>query len=31
MSLEVAVASAGGNDTVLAKSFIIAAEGDELA
>ena len=31
MSFEVAVASAGGNDTVLAKSFVIAAEGDALA
>ena len=31
MSFEVVVASAGGNDTVLAKSFVIAAEGDALA
>jgi len=31
MSFEVAVASAGGNKAVLAKSFIIAAEGDALA
>ena len=31
MSFEVAVASAGGNDTVLAKSFVIAVEGDALA
>jgi len=31
MSFEAAVASAGGNDTVLAKSFVIAAEGDALA
>jgi hypothetical protein len=31
MSFEAAVASAGGNDSVLAKSFIIAAEGDALA
>ena len=31
MSLEAAIASAGGNDTVLAKSFVIAAEGDALA
>ena len=30
MSFE-AIASAGGNDTVLAKSFVIAAEGDALA
>jgi hypothetical protein len=28
MSFKVVVASAGGNDTVLAKSFVIAAEGD---
>ena len=31
MSFEAAVASTGGNEAVLAKSFIIAAEGDELA
>jgi hypothetical protein len=31
MSFEAAVASAGENETVLAKSFIIAAEGDALA
>jgi hypothetical protein len=31
MSFKVAVASAGGNDTVLAKSFVIAAEGDASA
>jgi hypothetical protein len=31
MSFDVAVASAGGNDTVLAKSFVIAAKGDALA
>ena len=31
MSFEVAVASAGRNDTVLAKSFVIAVEGDALA
>ncbi|XP_066395873.1 uncharacterized protein [Miscanthus floridulus] len=31
MSFEAAVASAGGNDNVLAKSFVIAAEGDALA
>jgi hypothetical protein len=31
MSYEAAVASAGGDDVVLAKSFIIAAEGDALA
>ena len=31
MSFEAAVASAGGNDIVLAKSFVIAAEGDVLA
>lgn len=31
MSFEVAVASTGGNETVLAKSFVIAAEGDALA
>jgi hypothetical protein len=31
MSFEAAVASAGGSDTVLAKSFVIAAEGDALA
>ena len=30
MSFE-AIASAGGNDTVLAKSFVIAVEGDALA
>jgi hypothetical protein len=29
--LEVAIASAGGNDTVLAKSFVIAEERDTLA
>jgi len=28
MSFEAVVASAGGNDTVLAKSFVITAEGD---
>ena len=28
MSFEAAVASAGENDTVLAKSFVIVAEGD---
>jgi hypothetical protein len=27
----VAIASTGGNDTFLAKSFVIAAEGDTLA
>jgi hypothetical protein len=31
MSFEAAVASVGGNDIVLAMSFIIAAEGDALA
>jgi len=31
MSFEAAVASAGGNETVMAKSFVIAAEGDALA
>ena len=31
MSFEVAVDSAGGNEAVLAKSFVIAAEGDVLA
>jgi hypothetical protein len=31
MSFEAAVASASGNEVVLAKSFIIAAEGDALA
>jgi hypothetical protein len=31
MSFEAAVASAGGNEIVLAKSFVIAAEGDVLA
>jgi hypothetical protein len=31
MSFEVAVAFAGGNDTILAKSFVIATEGDALA
>jgi hypothetical protein len=31
MSFEAAIASASGNDTVLAKSFVIAAEGDALA
>ena len=31
MSFEATVASVGGNDTVLAKSFVIAAEGDALA
>ena len=31
MSYEVAVASAGGDDAVLAKSFVIVAEGDALA
>jgi len=31
MSFEEIVASAGGNDTVLTKSFVIAAEGDALA
>ena len=31
MSFEAAVASAAGNDTVLTKSFVIAAEGDALA
>jgi len=31
MSFEAAMASAGGNDTVLAKSFVVAAEGNALA
>ena len=31
MSYEAAVASAGEDDAVLAKSFVIAAEGDALA
>ena len=31
MSYEAAIASAGRDETVLAKSFIIAAEGDALA
>jgi len=31
MSFEAAMASAGGNDTVLAKSFVIVAKGDALA
>jgi hypothetical protein len=31
MSFEAAVASAGGNETVVAKSFVIAVEGDALA
>lgn len=31
MSLEVGVASAGGNESVLTKSFIIAAEEDTLS
>jgi hypothetical protein len=31
MSFDAVVASAGGNDTVLAKSFVIAAEGNALA
>ena len=31
MSFEAVVASAGGNETVLAKSFVIVAEGDTLA
>ena len=31
MSFEAAVASAGGNEAVLAKSFVIVAEGDALA
>jgi len=30
MSFEAAIASAGGNETVMAKSFVIAAEGDAL-
>jgi len=30
MSFEAVVASIGGNDTVLAKSFVIAAQGDAL-
>ena len=31
MSFEAAVASASGNEVVLAKSFVIVAEGDALA
>jgi hypothetical protein len=31
MSFEAAVASVGGNDDVLAKSFVTATEGDALA
>jgi hypothetical protein len=31
MSFEAAVASVGGDDTILAKSFVIAAEGEVLA
>jgi hypothetical protein len=31
MSFEVTITLVGGNDSVLAKSFIIAAEGDALA
>ena len=31
MSFEAAVASAGGNEAVLAKSFVIIVEGDALA
>ena len=31
MSFEAAIASVGGNDTVLTKLFVIAAEGDALA
>ena len=31
MSFEAVVASTRGNDTILAKSFVIAAEGDALA
>ena len=31
MSFEAVVASTGGNEAVLAKSFVIAAEGDALA
>ena len=31
MSFKAVVASVGGNDTVLAKSFVIVAEGDALA
>jgi len=31
MNFEAVVASVGGNDTVLAMSFIIVAEGDALA
>jgi len=31
MSFEAAVASVGGNETIMAKSFVIAAEGDTLA
>ena len=31
LSFKVAVASVGGNETVLAKSFMIVAEGDALA
>jgi hypothetical protein len=30
MSFEAAVASAGGNDIVMTKSFVIAAEGEAL-
>jgi len=31
MSFEAAIASAGGNDTMLAKCFVIITEGDALA
>ena len=31
MSFEAAVVSVGGNETIMAKSFVIAAEGDTLA
>jgi hypothetical protein len=31
MSFEAAVTSAGGNEVVMTKSFVIAAEGDVLA
>ena len=31
MSFEAAIASVGGNDTVLTKLFVIGAEGDALA
>ena len=31
MSFEAAAASAGGNETVMAKSFVITTEGDALA